>query len=1178
MAADHVRRPTAVILTALPLEYEAVRAHLTEVEKLVHQPTGTRAERGRLAGTPWCVALAEIGEGTLTAAAITERFNTWLKPEVLFLVGVAGGLKDDIKVGDVVVATKVYGIHGGKQTPEGFLVRPEAWHSSYRLEQAARHALRGKAHFKPIAVGDVVLADAESAIARHLHEHYNDAVAIEMESAGVAHAAHLTGKLDTLIIRGISDKADTQKHERDAEGSQREAARNAAAAAIGVLQDLEPTTESPDDVRLRDYLKAARNAAQRHPYPLVINISEEKRRLPAVYQGQQAILQHTPAAGDEQSGALGPDTGRSPAEEILAGEQTTVVISGPGGGKSSLLRTRLANGAESWLTGPGEDVVPVLVRATALVGPLSEALAAAVKTELAGENLRASLPPAFFATPPRPDVRWLVLVDGLDEIPDADTRRQILRRIADTAKDPHADLYRFAVATRPLPDGELDILGPEVPRYDLQPFNRDDMQQVAARWFDLFQLPDATEKAHQYIEALAQARLTELARIPLMASVLCQLHAANPRKPLPKDRTGAYEEFVTLIYEQNAHKEVKNIHDRAITALTESFQIPSERAAVKAAAVQVQDRLPELIEYLAYRRPTGVAGTGLPFEILAEQPALLAHLRRIRIADLAVEVLAEHPLAHRPTKVDREDWNRFLGMLLRATGLVTEVAGDFFFLHQTFREYLAARYAARDSRAAARALHRHFHQPLRDDSLLTRSPSVSLRLRLGRHWNPPRQSWSYVGFFIDAVLPNPELSRLCTRYLARLASPRAGPSGYAFLGEQVQLRTRLPEEVLRAAGDHLHALATDNTSSGGLRVQGAEQLARLDDPRGRALLHALATDTTLRSDDRMRATEALARQGDARTADLYASLVTDTTLDDYERVRAAEALVELDAPRATDLCASLAIDSGFRSDLRVRATEALAGLGDSRAPDLLHTLATDTTLGGARVLAAEALARLGDSRAPDLLHTLATDTTLRSDDRMRATEALARQGDARTADLYALLVTDTTLDDYERVRAAKALAELNDPRVRDLYASLATDTTLDNDYRVRAAEALVGLGDSRAPDLLHTSATDTTLDGARVLAAEALARLGDSRAPDLLHTLATDTTLDGARRMMAAAKLARLGDPRASGLLHTLATDTTFEFHQWAVLELRVLGDPRAAELDKQIVSQRSRRRRGKIS
>ncbi|MDI1456481.1 5'-methylthioadenosine/S-adenosylhomocysteine nucleosidase family protein [Streptomyces sp. NPDC003388] len=237
--------PTAVILTALPVEYDAVRTRLSHIETLIHQPSGTRIERGRLAGTSWRVALAEIGEGNLTAAALTERIHTWIAPQALFFMGVAGGLKEDINIGDVVVATKVYGIQGGKHTPEGFLVRPDAWRAAHRLEQAARHALRNseyRVHFKPIAVGDFVLADDTSAISRHLNEHYNDAVAIEMEGAGVAQAAHLTGALDNLIIRGISDKADAHKHAGDMKGSQLQAAGNAASAVLAVLRQLEPTS------------------------------------------------------------------------------------------------------------------------------------------------------------------------------------------------------------------------------------------------------------------------------------------------------------------------------------------------------------------------------------------------------------------------------------------------------------------------------------------------------------------------------------------------------------------------------------------------------------------------------------------------------------------------------------------------------------------------------------------------------------------------------------------------------------------------------------------------------------------------------------------------------------------------------------------------------------------------
>ncbi|MFF4567684.1 tetratricopeptide repeat protein [Streptomyces sp. NPDC001435] len=259
---------TALIVTALPLESSAVRPYLSCAESLVH-PWGTRAERGRLAGTPWHIVLAEIGEGTLNSATLTERLNTWLRPDVLLFVGIAAGLKDDIGIGDVVVATKVYAVHGGKQTPEGFRARPEAWRASHSLEQAARHALRDTGypvHLKPIAVGDVLLADAESDFARRLYLNYNDAAAYEMEGAGVTHAAHLAGRLDALIIRGISDKGGADKSRTDAEGSQPKAARNAAAAAIAILRTLLPTGTAPGHQS-----RAAATAVSLPPAPAVFS-------------------------------------------------------------------------------------------------------------------------------------------------------------------------------------------------------------------------------------------------------------------------------------------------------------------------------------------------------------------------------------------------------------------------------------------------------------------------------------------------------------------------------------------------------------------------------------------------------------------------------------------------------------------------------------------------------------------------------------------------------------------------------------------------------------------------------------------------------------------------------------------------------------------------------------------
>ncbi|WAZ24195.1 5'-methylthioadenosine/S-adenosylhomocysteine nucleosidase [Streptomyces cinnabarinus] len=236
--------PTVVVLTALAVEYDAVRAHLgDEIEELVHED-GTRVECGRLAGTDWRLAVAELGEGAVNASALTTQILGWLRPQAVLFVGVAGSLKEDVDVGDVVIGTKVYAVQGGKVTPEGFHARPEVWHGSNRLLQAARSALRGqngvRGHLKPIACGDVVLTDEKSAFAEFIKHTYDDANAIEMEGAGAVHAAHVSGQLDALVIRGISDRANPEKSSEDKGGSQERAAAQAASVAVGVLRKHRP--------------------------------------------------------------------------------------------------------------------------------------------------------------------------------------------------------------------------------------------------------------------------------------------------------------------------------------------------------------------------------------------------------------------------------------------------------------------------------------------------------------------------------------------------------------------------------------------------------------------------------------------------------------------------------------------------------------------------------------------------------------------------------------------------------------------------------------------------------------------------------------------------------------------------------------------------------------------------
>lgn len=245
----------AVVLTALELEYAAVRALLTELETQRHED-GLIVETGTLPGTGWTVTLAGIGTGSLGAAAVTQMVAGWLRPQALLFVGVARALKDDIALGDVVVATKIYSYAGGLEDDEGFHARPESWEAPFRLRQVANFALRSgdwarqpggqpgtplpQVHFEPIASGDILLASNRGELARRLRRHFEDAVAVDMQGSGVAQAAHITGDLQVLVVRGISNHANADKPADDRTDGRQRAAANAASAALAVIASLDP--------------------------------------------------------------------------------------------------------------------------------------------------------------------------------------------------------------------------------------------------------------------------------------------------------------------------------------------------------------------------------------------------------------------------------------------------------------------------------------------------------------------------------------------------------------------------------------------------------------------------------------------------------------------------------------------------------------------------------------------------------------------------------------------------------------------------------------------------------------------------------------------------------------------------------------------------------------------------
>ncbi|GAB2460219.1 NACHT domain-containing protein [Streptomyces incanus] len=787
-------------------------------------------------------------------------------------------------------------------------------------------------------------------------------------------------------------------------------------------KDTQPRTPTPVNAPLLTaYLTAARNAARQHPYPGVPGAPN----LPAladVYVHQQT---HAPAADDQDSPNPGNAHARGnqtvpvmPATEVFQENAATcVLLGGPGGGKSTLLRAHVADSADDWLSGTTGKTIPVLVSASALTGtdPLPTALARTVTGDLRQAGLLDEPGADFFRHPPRAGVSWLVLVDGLDEIPDTDTRSAVLTMLANTAAAGTGP-YRFVVATRPLPEGELGALGRPVPRYELQPFSPDDLLIYATRWFR--PLDDPGRHAKAFMGGLVRTRLEVLARTPLMASLLCQLYAADPTRPLPDGRTGAYRSFVELIYEQNAHKNIKNTHDEAIRQLKDRHQLPRDDQAAEQAARQVRDHLPELIDHLAHER---INGSTAP----------------------AVEILASHLQASRPQKVTQHLWYSFLGDLLRPTGILAQRANDFDFLHQTLLEYHAARHATRDEQARTQILH---------DLIASRHPADG---RLA----PPTLDASYLGFLLDGLLtPQDRIATQTTHYVKELTAHGRGEA-CRFLITQVTLRTNLP---LRSTAAQLARFADDTTLDGGVRVGAAGVLAGVDREAGAALLARLADDTTLVGYVRVGAAGVLAGVDREAGAALLARFADDTTLDGGVRVGAAGALAGVDREAGAALLARLADDTTLDGYDRVGAAGALAGVDREAGAALLARLADDTTLDGSvRVGAAEELAGVDREAGAALLARLADDTTLEGYDRVGAAEELAGVDREAGAALLARLADDTTLDGYDRVGAARALAGVDREAGAALLARLADDTTLDGGVRVRAAGALARVDSKR---------------------------------------------------------------------------------------------------------------------
>lgn len=195
------------LLGAMPEEIEPILECLDEVQKVTY--ADNTYYEGCYKGVQVVVAYSKIGKvyATMSAEALIGKFGC----DIVLFSGVAGALDESLKIGDLLMATKLcqhdlditaFG-HPYGYVPEGKIFVE----SDKRLREIAKKvAANKKIALKEgiVATGDQFIADSQKK--NWIKEHFG-AAAIEMEGAavGVVCDAHGT---PFFVLRAISDAAD----------------------------------------------------------------------------------------------------------------------------------------------------------------------------------------------------------------------------------------------------------------------------------------------------------------------------------------------------------------------------------------------------------------------------------------------------------------------------------------------------------------------------------------------------------------------------------------------------------------------------------------------------------------------------------------------------------------------------------------------------------------------------------------------------------------------------------------------------------------------------------------------------------------------------------------------------------------------------------------------------------
>lgn len=216
------------IITALEEdEMEKILPFITKISEI----GGSRhlIEIGTLGNNPpkKVVYASQHSTGMVDASILASELILTFKPKYLIMIGVLGGKPEDTKIGDVIIATKVFEVDKGKLSETGFkkessvaTITNKAVKKIHRAKKEIEahlsnsdqtRATDAKLHFGPIACVNQVI-DLQDFFDQKVTSVDRKAIALEMESFAVVRACELLneGGTTSIIIKSVMDNTSSK--------------------------------------------------------------------------------------------------------------------------------------------------------------------------------------------------------------------------------------------------------------------------------------------------------------------------------------------------------------------------------------------------------------------------------------------------------------------------------------------------------------------------------------------------------------------------------------------------------------------------------------------------------------------------------------------------------------------------------------------------------------------------------------------------------------------------------------------------------------------------------------------------------------------------------------------------------------------------------------------------------